>query len=427
MSVFRIEGGATLRGSVTPMGNKNEALPALAAALLAEDETIIDNVPRILDIDTMMELLRSVGAEAEWEGTHRVRVLARDVRGVPDPALCSRIRGSFLLAAPLLARTGRASLPAPGGDKIGRRRLDPHLAALSAVGARWETAGSMISLRVGPSGLTPAEIELDEPGVTATENALMLAACVPGATTIYPAACEPHVQGVCRMLASMGAAIEGVGTNRLVVHGCPTLRGCRHSVGPDHIEIGSFVGLAAATGSVLTISPVDPGVLAPLLRPFRRLGMALTLTGSALQCDGRGPLTVERELGGAIPVIDDGPWPAVPADVMSIVVVAATQATGTVLLFEKMFESRLFWVDRLIAMGANVILCDPHRAVIVGPSRLQGATLVSPDIRAGMALIIAALAAQGTSVIQNITQVDRGYERIEERLASLGAHISREE
>ncbi|MCU0611633.1 MAG: UDP-N-acetylglucosamine 1-carboxyvinyltransferase [Candidatus Eisenbacteria bacterium] len=427
MSVFRIEGGSKLEGTVAPRGNKNEALPALAAALLTEDEVIIDNVPRIQDIDTMLELVRGVGALAEWTAAHQVTIRARSVAHAPDPALCGRIRGSFLLAAPLIARSGRALLPSPGGDKIGRRRLDPHLAALSAMGVSWRLEGTLLDMSIRSAGLSGAMIELDEPGVTATENALMLAACIPQETVIYPAACEPHVQGVCRMLTAMGAGIAGIGTNRLVVLGCSPLHGCRHALSPDHVEIGSFVGLAAATRSRITVHPIDPAALAPVLRPFRRLGMSLKTNADSLYCDASERLVVEQELGGAVPVLDDGPWPAVPADIMSLVVVAATQAVGTVLVFEKMFESRLFWVDRLIAMGANVILCDPHRVVVVGPARLRGTTVASPDIRAGMALVIAALAAEGGSVIQNIAQIDRGYERIEERLGALGAAIRREE
>jgi len=427
VSIFRIDGGASLQGTVSPGGNKNEALPALAAALLTEDDVILENVPRILDIDTMLELMRSVGATAEWTGAHQVRVCARDLSGSPDPALCGRIRGSFLLAGPLTARMGRVCLPQPGGDRIGRRRLDPHLAALSAMGVEWHASGSVVELSVGSSGLHAEVIELDEPGVTATENALMLAACIPDETVIYNAASEPHVQGVCRMLTSMGARIDGVGTNRLLVSGRSPLHSCQHAIAPDHIEIGSFVGLAAATRSRIAVTPVDAGLLGPVLRPFRKLGVALSFEGDVLHCDAREPMAVQLEFGGAVPVIDDGPWPAVPADVMSIVVVAATQARGTVLVFEKMFESRLFWVDRLIAMGANAILCDPHRVVVVGPSHLRGTTVASPDIRAGMALVIAALAAEGKSVIQNVGQIDRGYERIEQRLMALGARIQREE
>ncbi|MBN1426350.1 UDP-N-acetylglucosamine 1-carboxyvinyltransferase [Candidatus Fermentibacteria bacterium] len=427
MSVFRIEGGVPLSGTIIPRGNKNEALPALAAALLTADEVVLDNVPRIADIATMVDLMRGMGAVVEWVGAHRLRVQASSLMSEPDAGLCGQIRGSFLLASPLLAREWKARLPSPGGDKIGRRRLDPHLSALSAMGVSWHLAGSTIDMSVGTSGFRPAAIELDEPGVTATENALMLASCIDGETTIYPAACEPHVQGLCRMLSAMGADIVGVGTNRLTVRGTWPLHGCNHTISADHIEIGSFIGLAAATGSLLAIDPVDPALVGPVLRPFRKLGISFTSEGSTLQCDGRQGLTVEPELGGAVPVIDDGPWPAVPADVMSILVVTATQAQGTVLVFEKMFESRLFWVDRLIAMGANAILCDPHRVVVVGPSRLHGTTVASPDIRAGMALVIAALAAEGTSIIQNVSQIDRGYETIDERLAGLGARILREE
>lgn len=427
MNVFRIEGGARLSGAIAPRGNKNEALPALAAALLTADEVVLENVPRIADIATMIDLMRGMGALVEWAGAQRLRVHTPSLLPTPDASLCGLIRGSFLLASPLLAREGLARLPSPGGDKIGRRRLDPHLSALSAMGVSWQLTGSAIEMSVGKAGLSPAVIELDEPGVTATENALMLAAAIDGETTIYPAACEPHVQGLCRMLSSMGADIAGVGTNRLMVRGRWPLHGCTHVISPDHIEIGSFIGLASATGSLLAIEPVDPALLGPVLRPFRKLGVSLSIEGMSLRCDGGVAPKIEPDLGSAIPVIDDGPWPAVPADVMSILVVTATQAHGTVLVFEKMFESRLFWVDRLIAMGANVILCDPHRVVVVGPSKLHGTTVASPDIRAGMALVIAALAADGVSIIQNVAQIDRGYETIDERLSGLGARIVRVE
>jgi UDP-N-acetylglucosamine 1-carboxyvinyltransferase len=428
MSSFSITGGSALQGSIAPMGNKNEALPALAAALVPGERVVLENIPQIRDVHTMLALLEAIGARTEWLGTHTVEIEANgplDCR--PPPSLLSEIRASFLLAAPLLSRTGNVFITPPGGDRIGRRRLDPHLEAFSAFGVDVRWSHDVIELRVPPGGLSPASIQLDEASVMATENAVILASTIPGRSVIYPAACEPHVQGLCRLLTSMGSKIEGMGSNRLVVEGNTEHRGATHHIAPDHIEVGSFIGLAATTGSDLTIGPVIHPDLDPVLRPFKKLGITVRASGEFIHCFGSEPFSVMPDTGGAVPRIADGPWPAVPADLLSILVVTATQARGTVLLFERMFESRMFWVDRLIAMGANVVLCDPHRVVVVGPSELQGTKVASPDIRAGMALLIAALAAEGESEIYSIEQIDRGYESIDVRLSELGASIIRQE
>lgn len=428
MSFFSITGGSALQGSIAPMGNKNEALPALAAALMPGDRVVLENIPQIRDVHAMLALLEAIGATVQWQGTHAVEIVASGpLDSRPPPTLLSEIRASFLLAAPLLARTGSVLLAPPGGDRIGRRRLDPHLEAFSAFGVDVRSSRDAIELRVPAGGLSPASVQLDEASVMATENAVILASTIPGRSVIYPAACEPHVQGLCRFLIAMGSRIDGMGSNRLIVEGSAKQEGTIHRIAPDHIEVGSFIGLAAATGSDLTIGPVNHQDLDPILRPFRKLGITVRESGDNLFCSGSEPFSVMPDMGGAVPRIADGPWPAVPADLLSILVVTATQACGTVLLFEKMFESRLFWVDRLIAMGANAILCDPHRVVVVGPSQLQGTKVASPDIRAGMALLIAALTAEGESEIYSIEQIDRGYEAIDQRLSRLGASIIRQE
>lgn len=423
MSEFVVEGGHPISGMVVPSGNKNEALPAIAATLVAGGPVRLENVPRIGDVHHQLAIVQGLGGRVEWQDEHTVVIDAAGVGDAePDRALCSRVRASFLLAGPLLARRGHVRLPQPGGDRIGRRRIDTHLLALVALGAEIEAEGDY-QLRA-PGGLRPAEIFLDEASVTATENALIAAAATKGETVIYNAACEPHVQGLCRMLQTLGAAIDGIGSNVLRIQGGP-LGGGTHRLSPDHIEIGSFVGLAAVTGGALRICGVRPGDLRKILMDFRRLGVRTTFEGDDLIVPGGQELTIQPDLGGAIPRLDDAPWPGFPADLTSIALVVATQSRGTMLIHEKLFESRLFFVDRLIEMGARIVLCDPHRAVVIGPSPLVGATLSSPDIRAGMALLIAALAAQGRSVIQNVEQIDRGYEQIDKRLAALGARIVR--
>ena len=424
MDRFVVDGGYPVTGTIAPAGNKNEALPVLAASLLVPGEVVVDNVPRIEDVAILLEALRQLGVTVRHDDAHTVRLDATTLTGsAPDPALASRIRGSMLLVPGLLARSGRATFPRPGGDRIGRRRLDTHLAALEALGARGEW-GSSPELRID-GRFRGAEVFLDETSVTATENAVMAAVLADGPTVIDNAASEPHVQGLCRFLNAAGARIEGVGTNRLRIEGVPELRPLRHRLGPDHIEVGSFIALAAMTGGELTITNVIADDLRMIRLMYRRLGVETRMEGTALIVPRKQSLEIASDADGAIPKVDDAPWPGFPADLTSLALVLATQCHGTVLIHEKLFESRLFFVDGLIAMGARIVLCDPHRAVVVGPTELHPATLVSPDIRAGMALIAAALCARGRSVIMNAHQVDRGYERIDERLRSLGAQISR--
>jgi UDP-N-acetylglucosamine 1-carboxyvinyltransferase len=418
-----IEGGRPLSGRVRAAGNKNGALPILAATLLTDEPVEIGNLPRIRDIETMLGLLERLGADVQRTGPNDVRIHAAEISYEVDVELAKRIRASFLLAGPLLARLGRASVPPPGGDVIGRRRLDPHMHAFAELGAsfRLETNYEL------EGSLTAAHIHLDEASVMATENAVMAAATAPGCTTIVNAACEPHVQDLCRFLVSLGAEIEGVGSNVLRLHGVERLHGGAWTVGPEHIEVGSFIGMAAVTGGDLTIEGVLPDDLRPILPVLNRLGVDVELGADWVRVPAGQALAIQDDLGGVIPKVEDGPWPAFPADLTSIAVVIATQAHGTVLVFEKMFESRLFFVDKLVSMGARIVLCDPHRVVVNGPSRLYGQRMSSPDIRAGMAMVIAALCAEGTSRIGDAYQIDKGYERIDERLRALGARIERVE
>jgi UDP-N-acetylglucosamine 1-carboxyvinyltransferase len=423
MQAFVIEGGRPLSGTIQAAGNKNGALPILAACVLATEPVQLTNVPRIRDVQTMIELLADAGADVEWTGQNDVRV---DTGGVHktelDEELCRRIRASFLLAGPLLARFGRAVVPSPGGDVIGRRRLDPHIHGLAELGAEIEINGRYEMRAPTLRGKT---VFLDEASVMATENVLMAAVLAEGETVIGNAACEPHVQDLCRFLVSLGGQIEGIESNVLRVHGVERLGGGEWRVAPEHVEVGSFIGLAAATGSDITIEHVEPRDLISILPAFARLGVHVEVGETTVRVPPGQQLLVQDDLGGQIPKIEDGPWPAFPADLTSIAVVTATQARGTVLVFEKMFESRLFFVDKLVAMGARIILCDPHRAVITGPAQLYGERLTSPDIRAGMAMLIAALCAEGISTIGNVGEIDRGYERIDERLRNLGASIER--
>ena len=421
---FVVEGGRPVGGTVTPAGNKNEALPVLAAALLAKGASRFTNLPRIRDVATQLEILTELGATASSEaGTTVVDTAA--LTGRPLNAELGRaIRGSFLLAPGLLYRTGRAVLPRPGGDRIGRRRVDTHLHALRMLGAEVESRERHYHLTLS-GRFRGSDIFLDEASVMATENAVMAASVADGETRIANAASEPHVQGLCRYLNAMGARIRGVGTNVLEIEGVRELSPASHRIGPDHIEIGSFVAIAAMTGGELTVEGVVPDDLRMIRLVFRRLGVETTLHGDALHVPPKQELAVQDDVDGAIPKVDDAPWPGFPSDLTSIALVLATQSRGTVLIHEKMFENRLFFVDRLIAMGARVVLCDPHRALVTGRARLYGETITSPDIRAGMALIAAALCADGQSLIMNAHQVDRGYERIDERLAGLGAAIGR--
>lgn len=418
---FQIEGGHPLSGRLRAAGNKNGALPILASCLLTDEPVSLSNVPRIRDVETMIGLLAHLGAEVEWTGQNEVRVHAADVTHEVDEELASQIRASFLLAGPLLARLGRASVPPPGGDVIGRRRLDPHIHALAELGASFEFPG-----RYELQGrLAGAHIHLDEASVMATENTLMAASLAPGQTVISNAACEPHVQDLCRFLVSRGAKIGGIGSNVLHVDGVERLSGGSYAIAPEHVEVGSFIGMAAVTGGDITVEGIVPDDLRPVLPVLRRLGIEVELGDDWVRVPPGQTLAVTDDLGGAIPKVEDGPWPAFPADLTSIAVVVATQAKGTVLVFEKMFESRLFFVDKLVSMGARIILCDPHRVVVTGPARLYGQRMSSPDIRAGMAMVIAALCAEGTSTIGDAYQIDKGYERIDERLRALGARIER--
>jgi UDP-N-acetylglucosamine 1-carboxyvinyltransferase len=406
-----------------PAGNKNAALPALTATLLADGPVTLHNVPRIRDVETMIALLVDLGAQVDWHGTNTLRVDPRAVRPKAlDPALCARIRASILLAGPLLARFGSVTLPPPGGDVIGRRRVDTHFLALEQLGAEL-TVGE--SYKIEGKKLVGAEIFLDEPSVTGTENALLAAVMAHGRTVLRNAAAEPHVQDVARLLIAMGASIEGIGTNVYAIEGGRPLGGCEFTIGPDHIEIASFIGLAAVTDGTITIEGVRSDDLRSTLLGFERLGVRPRVDGQRLVVDPGQERRIRPDLGGHVPKLEDGPWPAFPADAMSIAVVTATQCEGMVLIFEKMFESRLFFVDKLIGMGARIVLCDPHRLVVSGPSQLRGGTVESPDIRAGMAMLLAALAAEGTSTIHNVGQIERGYEQIDSRLRALGAEIER--
>ncbi len=424
MEHFIVEGGQRIRGEMRPAGNKNEALPCLAACVLADRPVTLENVPDVTDVATMVALLRDLGGDVERRDAHTL-VVGPPGDGCPEFGPARSIRGSFLLAGPLLARRREVHLPAPGGDRIGRRRLDTHLLAFEALGAHVEIGEREYVLRA-PDGLHGADLFLDEASVMGTENALMAAVGARGSTTISNAASEPHVQGLCRMLTGMGATIHGIGTNRLEIEGQATLGAVRHRLTPDHIEVGSFIGLAAATRGDLTIRGAGVGNLRMIRLGFERLGVTIEVDGDDVRVPGEQELRVVDEADGAVPKLDDAPWPGFPADLTSIMVVLATQARGTILIHEKMFESRLFFVDRLQTMGARIILCDPHRVVVSGPTPLVGARISSPDIRAGMALLIAALTARGESIIQNVAQIDRGYERIDGRLRELGARIRRE-
>ena len=425
MEKFVIEGGTPLAGTVVPAGNKNAALPALAACLLTREAVVLRNIPRISDVEAMLELLRLLDVKVEWRDDNVVALRADELsHSDVDRDYAERIRASFLLAGPLLARRGRADMPPPGGDVIGRRRLDPHLDAFRALGADVHVDRNYYRLSAA-DGLHACDFFMDEPSVMATENALMAAALTPGSTVIHNAASEPHVQDLARLLMAMGARIEGIGSNLMIVHGQEELGGADYAIGPDYIEIGSFIALAACTGGELRIKDTIPDDLRMTRLAFERLGCRIEFEGNDAIVPAGQRLRVKSDEGDAISKIEDGPWPAFPADLTSIAVAMATQAEGLILIHEKMFENRLYFVDKLVTMGARVIVCDPHRAVVSGPSRLHGERLESPDIRAGMAILIAALCADGTSEIGNIRQIDRGYERIDERLRALGARIER--
>src|SRR3954463_2300919 len=424
MEKFVIDGGQPLSGTVIPAGNKNAALPILAASALTADEVVVRNVPRIRDVEAMLRILEGLGIRVEWRSEHEVALCAAEL---PQPREIDRrqaelIRASVLLAGPLLARYGEAVMPPPGGDVIGRRRLDPPPDAFACLGAHVDDGAGDIHLR---GRLRAGDVFMDEPSVMATENALLAAALTAGSTIIGNAACEPHVQDLARMLVKMGADIQGIGSNVLTVHGRSELHGCTHDIAPDHIEIGSFMALAGVTGGELRIKDTVPADLRMIRLVFDRLGLRTELDGADVIVPGEQQLIAERDAGEFTAKVQDGPWPAFPADLTSIAIALATQSAGQVLIHEWMFENRMIFTDKLVSMGANIILCDPHRAIVYGPSRLRAQRLTSPDIRAGMAMLIAALCAEGRSEIGNIRQIDRGYERIDERLRELGARIER--
>jgi UDP-N-acetylglucosamine 1-carboxyvinyltransferase len=423
IEAFVIEGGQPLNGRVRAAGNKNGALPIIAATLLASEPVTLTNVPRIRDVETMAALVAELGADVEWLGANELRVDSSGVtKTTVDADLASRIRASFLIAGPLLARFGEATVAPPGGDVIGRRRLDVHIHAFESLGAE-VTINRVFELRA--DRLRGRHVFLDEASVMGTENAVMAAVLAEGETVIGNAACEPHVQDLCRFLCSLGARIEGIESNVLRIEGVRELGGGEWRIAPEHIEVASFIGLAAVTGGDLWIDEAEPKDLVPIMKHLERLGIRVEIEGTSVHVPPNQQLAIQDDLGDQIPKIEDGPWPAFPADLTSIALAVATQARGTVLIFEKMFENRLFFVDKLVTMGARIILCDPHRAIVSGPSHLYGARMESPDIRAGMAMLIASLCARGTSTIGNVQQIDRGYERIDERLRALGARIER--
>ncbi|MDR0568648.1 MAG: UDP-N-acetylglucosamine 1-carboxyvinyltransferase [Spirochaetaceae bacterium] len=422
MHQYVIEGGHPIRGTVRARGNKNAALPCIAGALLTDEPVILRNIPDIEDVQVMLGIYRALGGEVSRLGPNEYRLKTGDIRSSEIPAEHAvKIRASILFAGPLLARTGSAVLPPPGGDVIGRRRLDTHFLALTELGARVVVNGAFY---FSASGLVGADIFLDEASVTATENAVMAAVLAEGETVLTNAASEPHVQDLCGMLVRMGALIEGIGSNILRIRGLKKLYGCDFEIGADFMEVGSFIGLAAATRGELCITGPQIRDMRPAKTAFGKLGITWEHEGNTLFVPAAQSLEVNCDLGGMIPKIDDAPWPGFPPDLMSIATVAATQVQGTVLIHEKMFESRMFFVDKLIAMGARIVLCDPHRAVISGPASLTGSELHSPDVRAGMAMVIAAMCAEGKSVIHNVYQIERGYERLVERLSSLGGKIT---
>lgn len=424
MSEYHIEGGFPIKGTINVSGNKNAALPCIAASILTSEPVTLHNIPDIADTGVMLEILKALGASVKSAGKNSWTIHAKDIKqnDIP-PELSKKIRASILFAGPLLARCGKAVMPPPGGDVIGRRRLDTHFLALTELGARVNIDGRFTFTA---NKLAGTDLFLDEASVTATENALMAAVLAKGKTIITNAACEPHVQDVCRMLNSMGAKISGVGSNILTIEGVKELKGCEFRIGADFMEIGSFIGLAAATKGSIEIEGVKDCDLRPIKLSFGKLGIHWETDGDILRVPAAQEMQINTDLGGMIPKIDDAPWPGFPPDLTSIMTVVATQVKGTVLIHEKMFESRMFFVDKLIGMGARITLCDPHRAVVSGPCLLHGdEELSSPDVRAGMAIVIAALCARGNSIIRNVYQVERGYERLTERLKSLGAQIER--
>lgn len=424
MSELIIQGGHPIEGEHRVPGNKNAALPMLAACVLTDEPVTLRNLPLIRDVQTMLEILHGLGVSVEQHG-HTVRLSAKGLRKrVLDPELCRRVRSSILFAGPMSARYGRVTVSSPGGDVIGRRRLDTHLDGLTQLGIATE-ANPDGTLRFVRQTFKGAMILLDEASVTATENILMAAVLAPGHTEIYNAACEPHVQDLCHLLTNMGACIAGIGTNRLIIDGVPTLSGASHRIAPDTIEAASFVAAAALTGGALRIPNLCPQDFTVIHKHFSRLGVEMSFSGTTLSVPARQSLVIQNDLGAAIPKLEDGTWPNFPSDLMSVSIVLASQAQGTMLFFEKMFESRMYFVDRLIEMGARIVQCDPHRVIVSGPAQLRGTRLSSPDIRAGMSLLLAALCAKGESRIGNAQIIDRGYETIDRELVRLGAKVKR--
>ncbi|MDR2516333.1 MAG: UDP-N-acetylglucosamine 1-carboxyvinyltransferase [Spirochaetaceae bacterium] len=421
MDQYLIEGGRPVGGTIRASGNKNAALPCIAAALLTDEPVTLANVPDIEDVQVMLSVYRALGGNVEYPAPNTLRLQMSDIKTseIPD-TYAKKIRASILFAGPLLARTGKAVLPPPGGDVIGRRRLDTHFLALTELGAEVTVSGAYIFTTRGMRG---EDIFLDEASVTATENAVMAAVTARGETILTNAAGEPHVQDLCRMLNMMGAKIEGTGSNVLRIRGVKKLSGCAFEIGADFMEVGSFIGLAAATRGDLCIQGIAPRDIRPAKIAFGKLGIVWEHEGDTIHVPKDQAMRVNHDLGGMIPKIDDAPWPGFPPDLTSIITVVATQVAGTVLVHEKMFESRMFFVDKLIGMGAHIVLCDPHRAVISGPARLAAAELHSPDVRAGMAMVIAAMCADGISVIRNVYQIERGYEKVTARLAAIGGRI----
>ncbi|MBR4436650.1 MAG: UDP-N-acetylglucosamine 1-carboxyvinyltransferase [Spirochaetales bacterium] len=423
MEKYVIEGSYPLKGKIKASGNKNAALPCLAAALLTDEEVILENIPEIEDVSVMVRILKHLGSKVTWLGTNKYSIKTTDIKAAEIPAAEAKaVRASILFAGPLLARTGSVTFPPPGGDVIGHRRLDTHFLAFTELGARVSADGVY---KVTANKLVGVDLFLDEASVTATENAIMTAVLAEGQTVIQNAASEPHVQDLCNMLISMGAKIDGIGSNILKIKGVPRLHGTQFRIGSDFMEVGSYIGLAAVTHSRLEIIDAEPKNLRMAKIAFGKLGINWETSGNSILVRPRQELRVKLDMGDQIPSIDDAPWPGFPPDLTSIITVVATQVSGTVLIHEKMFESRMFFVDKLIAMGAKIVLCDPHRAVVSGPASLKGSNMVSPDVRAGMAMVIAALCADGKSTISNIYQIERGYENLAGKLKSLGARIDR--
>ncbi len=422
MSELVIRGGRSISGTHRAAGNKNAALPMLAACLLTDEPVTLHQLPLIRDVQSMLEILSDLGAAVECRG-HSVTVCAKGIRKRKlNAALCNQVRSSILFAGPMAARYGRVTVSRPGGDVIGRRRLDTHLDGLAQLGIHVDVSGHYTFSKGKFQG---ADILLDEASVTATENILMAAVLAPGETVLFNAACEPHVQDLCRMLNRMGACIEGIGTNRLLIHGVKTLKGVTHRIAPDYVEAASFIAAAVLTGGELFVENIEPSDFTVIGKHFGRMGIQMTISNSTLHVAPNQQLCIRNDLGAAIPKLEDGTWPNFPSDLMSVSIVLATQAKGTMLFFEKLFESRMYFVDRLIEMGARIVQCDPHRVIVSGQSPLKATRMSSPDIRAGVSLLLAALCAEGESRIGNAQVIERGYEQVDRELRRLGADIRR--